>query len=619
MSDTTGEPDETKPSLVSLDTLSAVDLEAPIRELQVGEARVLAQGYFTAARLAKAANPSSAEAAVYQLLADICFIQLGPEADGSPWRSASSFGRRLPLPEDYRGEQAAILSGVVRAVEHPVLRARLADLIWTVDRKAYSWAASVAISAYATCVAALLTGDLKPEFPCDGLQFRLATEPAGRALQIAYMTSKKGAIPDDVRHMLMDLYNRTADAGAFVAFERTAKLAHEYEILQPADIAPKLEAVADQTAPFPLASKGLWDFAAHLYERVGDREARRRCQLKAVDQLLAMRSQVSSAGAEASWIMDALQALRHVANVDELEDQLNAELRRLQKSSLKEMGTFSVPVDVNDEMKEVHRVFCELDLPDSLREFALLARSRPVDDLRASALKLAEESPLMSTIGMVLVDEDGRTAKRVDGIRVEEPPEDNRLLHLIDRLESYRRHSVVAGLIEPARRVMNARHHIRERHLLPIVARTPFVPDSQTYILALGFTAFLNGDFISAVHTVLPQLEPCLRNILTIVGEDPAKRRDDGTEEDLALSRLFARFRDRLETIFGCDLTAEIERLFDLRPGPALRHELAHGQMSAGDCYHPNAVYAVWLMYRLCCIFVISDWPSIIRPAIEAA
>jgi hypothetical protein len=78
--------------------------------------------------------------------------------------------------------------------------------------------------------------------------------------------------------------------------------------------------------------------------------------------------------------------------------------------------------------------------------------------------------------------------------------------------------------------------------------------------------------------------------------------------------RPFNRNEDPLHATRSPALAWEIDRLFKTRPGPALRHEVAHGQLSGGDCYHPNVYYANWLIYRLCCLFVLRGWDQLVTP-----
>jgi hypothetical protein len=82
---------------------------------------------------------------------------------------------------------------------------------------------------------------------------------------------------------------------------------------------------------------------------------------------------------------------------------------------------------------------------------------------------------------------------------------------------------------------------------------------------------------------------------------------------------VIAREFTELEEILGADLVNELDLLFNHRPGPAFRHEMAHGKMSVGACYHPSGIYACWLIYHLTCLPLIRHWKETVAPAIEQA
>ena len=86
---------------------------------------------------------------------------------------------------------------------------------------------------------------------------------------------------------------------------------------------------------------------------------------------------------------------------------------------------------------------------------------------------------------------------------------------------------VVANYIEPVRLHINQMVAIEERHFNPIIWQSAFVPRLQAPLYALGFARFFQGDFLSAAHLLIPQLEASLRQILKAHGADPTKRRDD--------------------------------------------------------------------------------------------
>ena len=176
---------------------------------------------------------------------------------------------------------------------------------------------------------------------------------------------------------------------------------------------------------------------------------------------------------------------------------------------------------------------------------------------------------------------------------------------------------VVANNIEPVRLHINDKVAIEERHFNPIVWQSAFVPKLQAPLYALGFARLFQGDFASAAHLLIPQLEPSLRHILKAHGADPTKRRDDATEEDRSLDAIIANHRAELVAILGAPLLEELNRVFNIKPGPALRHDVAHGQLSSGACYSADAIYACWLLYRVCCLFLMKRWDEWVRPGLE--
>jgi hypothetical protein len=124
------------PRVITADEFAAVDIEAPIRELSVGHAHPLADAYWTAHKQAEAANANSPSGLVYGLLFEICRIMLKVTDRGDPWQAFGSSGNwRTAIPSDFKGEQAEVIAGIVPDIVNPVLQARLADIVWSLNRK----------------------------------------------------------------------------------------------------------------------------------------------------------------------------------------------------------------------------------------------------------------------------------------------------------------------------------------------------------------------------------------------------------------------------------------------------------------------------------------------------
>jgi hypothetical protein len=603
-------------TLIPLASFDACAIDEPIIALNQVDMTSISHAYQQAS--ASAQSPCKE---VFSLLSAIAGIHLTPAERGRIWGPGITFGdRRSIIPSDIRGAQSDVLEAALPSVKHPALRARIADVVRTNDKRK-AGAAKMAIDAYCDCINGLMDGSLKATYPVGSRDLVDAQTPAHRALQIVRAITKRGVpLPDGVFAAVTKLYDEALNDGQPVIFSRVAQLCVDYEIVVPERAAADLETAANaKPDTYPEAIRIALDFASMLYRRSGQQEGERRCQLGAVRQMLRMRDECPQAGAKASWVMDALLRLRTIKCEEAmtLENELEEELRRLQRASLREMGTFAVNIEIPVERDRVTGMFLEMDFPTALKSFALLDGSPKMEDLKAEALRQAQEAPLSAMMGIKHIDDEGKTIVITDGAASSEEPPANWYINMIARAESLRRATVVANCIEPVRLLLNKLIWIEERHFNPIVWQSAFVPQLQAPLYALGFARFFQGDPASAAYLLIPQLEPSLRHILKAHGGDPTKRRDDATEEDRSLDAIITNHRAELTNILGAPLLEELERVFNLKPGPALRHDVAHGQMSAGQCYSSDVIYACWLLYRVCCLFLMQKWDEWVRPGLE--
>ena len=137
---------------------------------------------------------------------------------------------------------------------------------------------------------------------------------------------------------------------------------------------------------------------------------------------------------------------------------------------------------------------------------------------------------------------------------------------------------------------------------------TPFVPADRVDLVTTGLMRFFGGDFFSALHILVPQLEHSLRHILKLTGVEPSSIQSDMSQQSRTLSSILNKERKSLEEILGTAIVFEIEDLFNFRGGPALRHELAHGLITDAQCYGSDSIYSCWFTYRLYCLPLFPHW-----------
>lgn len=605
--------------LASAEDLAEIDLEKALLGIERADDHALEQALERAAKLADEAG-DAASARGYRLLMFLCTLHLRENDTAETW------GPRFRGPEgrsytasDFRGEQNGLLAGFIDKIAHPALRARVADVVWYNDRS-QGVAAAAAIQAYCDSIESRLSGTYAPRFKDIDSIFDLIPW-LDRALQITATTRKRGEVSEVVRTAFEALYKRAREAGQYVAFERVARLGVSYALADWKNVATDAEGLAGARAggDYPMAVQGVWNLAAQGYAKLGDDDAKRRCQQKSVDETLRMREQVSSASAQAYWTRKAIGELRAARGFKDWIGELRKELRELQDASLDEFGQFSMPLDLTLERQGTIEIFEGLTLPDVLLQFAHLAASPKVKDLRQEALDSRKDSFLSSLFGASYADHEGKTVAETQAGSLDGEPDDAWLKERYLQSLDIRRHQIVGGFIEPARCTIMTQFPLEVRHFAPIAQMSPFVPLGHEHVFALGFARLMQGDYASAAYLLIPQLENSLRYVLLNANRETSKIKPDLLQEDRSLSGMLGSLRTELEEVFGSDIVNEIDLLFHHKPGPQLRHEVAHGKMSAGACYHTAGIYASWMIYRLTCLPLTGRWKDLVAPAIEQA
>ena len=594
---------------ISLDEFAETDVEAPIRNANSVDCRNLGSLYEAASKQHSQSGEEVA-ARVFRLLAQVNRMHFKPDDGTEPYGPmiVLADGRRSMIPSDLRGDQSTVFAKIAPCLQNPGLKARLSDVAWLNDRKLYAMA-QLAIDAYCDAVQAVLEGRSKffPKNPS-------ASSSGGadmlcRACRIAKTTGWKDPEGTRLRALVSDVTQDAFDRQDHRGFLNAAEIGLRFRVDEPTAIVRNAETLAATGEPDAFTSRELWELASRAHQQSGNDTERDRCLVSAAECLVALAEADGGRGiVAASHLMDAIEALRRIPNTEERRRQLEPRLREAQASIRDQMGTISAPVDLTELHKDARESVGGLSLSDALAAFAQLAASRTPDELRDEAQRQAEESLFSSIIPKAIVDNEGKVVSKSPAVVGDAGTDDLALRHSIVRHEAFRRQLVASGLIDPARRLIHIEHPLEQRDFLPLVEMSPFVPADRADLFSLAFARFFGGDFISALHILVPQLENSLRYILKQAGHEPSSIRSDMTQENRTLSVMLKKDRDSLERIYGTAIVYEIENLFDFPGGPALRHQLAHGLVSGAQCYGTDAIYACWFMFRLCCLHLFKHW-----------
>jgi hypothetical protein len=607
--------DKRDANIVTAAEFAQVDWQGPLEGSRKVDAHDLSDIYRRLLPKTDAPGPNASRGPI-RLLFDLCGIALRPADRAQPWGAFLSFadGQRSSIPGDFGPAQWAVVRERALEARNPGLRARLADLVWSQNRRDREMA-EVAVEAYCQILDGLLDGQYDSQLPrsetvdFDDVAFAL------RAIQVARATQKGREIPDRPKTAALRVYGAAKAARAFAVFIDIAGVALQYGLLPAAQIGADADVVGAEPTPesHAMAVQGVWSFAAEAYRHAKQDDDQRRCELRAVDFTLARARAAPSALVASHFLRAAIGELRHVRDTHPQRVALERELRERQRESVGEMRGPGIRIDLTDLANAQLGAFRTLSLSETLLHFGFVADVKTPQTLEAEAREGLRSHPLSNLFGTSHHDADGKVIGSTPSGGLDGEPAPELLSGKMREIARHHREIASAGSIEPVRAMIGARFDVNERDLWPIVTQSFFVPPAQAPLFVLGFTRFFQGDLMSAAHLLLPQIEPAMRHVLQNLGEEPTLLQADLLQEDRSLSRMLDVDREALEEVFGPALLQAIDHIFNQKP-PGLRHAMAHGLITAGECFSREVTFAIWFLYHLTCAPLADHWDEMVSP-----
>jgi hypothetical protein len=603
---------------VTADEFAAIDLNAITSGMTRLDRHALVDLFWSKVKEAVDAGDARAER-VYRLVSALVGLHLRVESEGDPfglqWHNGT---RRTAIPHDFRGRQSEILADLAPTLVQPTLRARFADVSYETGVRR---AGRTAVDAYCEIARRIIDGSATLEFADMGTRAMDSVKPLERSFMINARIAKRGTLVEPIAETLRLAFDNAIAERAYFPLAQLGRRVLQHKLIPAKEVADIAANLASKALPedYNLAVKECWNLAADAYGRAGDEDASRDAAICSIERTLAMADTVPASSAKAHWVKQALREFRARGDAKDRVEEMRRRLRELQDMALDEFTGIPFKLDGIEAVREqTYDRFKALGLSDAMVSIVGFSKPDDVEKLKSLVLQQAKDFPLSNLFATSYADHEGREVARGPSLDYgDEPSEAWYKEHGIRQMAIVRRFRV-HGNIEPARQAVLERFSINEQHMLPIVQMSSFIPAGHHHIFSLGFARLWQGDYATAGHLLLPQIENSLRHILQLSGRDAAKMEEDGIEGDRPLNILLGYFRADLEAILGVDLVWELDALLNFRPGPALRHNLAHGKMGWNAFFADEAVSACWLAYLLTVMPILRYWDSHIAPAIEA-
>jgi hypothetical protein len=534
------------------------------------------------------------KAAALRQLADICSMMLEPDERTTPFKPmlVTSAGRSM-LPEDLTAANVSLLAEFTPTLQHTLMRARLADLIWLRDRRLGVGFAHMAIEAYR-------------QLPIDRKDWnREVLKCRQRAIQLALSTGKGGgALAVEVAGELLEAFWKAVESDDHAAALRFLWPLQAEGMAR--EEAGKLAAALDATARRqlqagdPFGSLRTAESALAWFGRARDEERRAAVQILIAESWVAQGVQDGSGITVHHCYTKAIDAYRLVSaqyreqfGAADAVAQLRAKLPAAGQDMLARMKTVSHSFDISDLVAAAIGKVQGLPPDKALYAFCQIAPWPSQQALQAEAeIGLNGIAALFSSTS---VDEDGRVIAEVEGVGDADSRE-RRLKAEMVKACARRADIAARALIDPALDMIRQQFHLSGYDFYTITQLSSLVPGDRADLVAKGLYAGYCRDFVQAIHILVPQFEHMVRMVLKEAGAHTTTRQD-GIEMEAGLSALVE--LSEMKERFGEHLTFTIRSLMCKPLGPNLRNKVAHGLAGADLCSSGYGVYAWWLILAL--------------------
>lgn len=607
---------------VTVEDLTNFALEQPIADSDAADCNELAVLYRAQAFPdEKVQPPDSPKLRVFTLISAALNMYFKPEERNEPFGAFVTWadGRRSQIPSDLV-PHIDVLAHIAQRVTNPVLKARLADICWILDRKRWQLG-HAALSAYVNTVTSVDLGILKFQFSeVDGALRRETCNHLRRALFIGRTVGWDRPETQAARQLVEQLRLRSAADGQLMSLLWFSELDLQFGITKDtAELASAME-TAIATQPVPENSHDivdLWNFSSRAYFRAKRESDAYRCRSEAAENLVRQAEAVvtSSPLMASTLLSSAIAQLGGSPFHKTRRQELRHRLIDVQPRVLDEMSSFSHPMDLSELVEDTRDRLGKVGLLQKLFLFACLARSPEPEDLHKEASQALRANPLSGLFGATHLDRDGKVLHRTMAGSIGSDA-DSAILAQIMQAEKIRRHVLATGAIDVARQMIITGHYVSPDGLNSLLQLSPAVPPALAWTISHGFLRFLQGDFTGSTYILIPMLEAILRHLLRCAGHDVTTFDDaNQTQEDRTISSMFDSMRAELDEILGTALTMDLENVFLKKPGPSLRHALAHGLLHDGSPFATDAIYGCWLILRLCLLPLVPHRHDLEAPA----
>lgn len=532
------------------------------------------------------------------LLSNICSPMIDLESRNDPFQPFMTWGnKRSFLPIDLTDEEILYLSSILDEDLPPILKARIADILWTYLKPKNKKYSEIAIENY-------ISMDVFKDFfqPDIYVFWEKAAMLAKQAKNNSLIEKIKSKLLEEIEnpstnwdfHLLtiIEIFDNTD-----LDKERNHKLAEK--LLEK-------QKEFNHKQQFHIVEKYL-ELAAKLFKKSGNTEDSYK-SLALLSQAIENHGDYrknESAIVANSFYKLAFQRYREIPNSYRSTLQIDQKLDTVQEK-ITQSGLL-----ITDELKLISTK--EIDISD-LQEhcakhvkgkqtaFESLLYFSSVSSCNFESIWKSTENninnfPTSSLFGATSVSPDGRKISSIPPLALDGNNRDEVILKKAIKNFGIHMHLAVEGCILPALNQIQKEYLFPKEFLIQLCKLSAIVPEKREILVANALYQGFEGDFGSAIHLLAPQVENMIRQRLKQNGLVTTHTAQKDIENEIGLSSLVN--LDGAREILGDDLWFELQAVFTDSLSANLRNEVGHGLLDDETSNSLYSVYAWWMILRL--------------------
>lgn len=502
------------------------------------------------------------------LLSNICSPMIDLESRNDPFQPFMTWGnKRSFLPIDLINEEILYLSSILDEDFPPILKARIADILWTYSKPKNKKHSEIAIENY-------ISMDVFDDFfePDVYVFWERAVMLAKQIKNSSLIEKIKSKLLNEIEHpstswdfhllKIIEIFDNT-DLDKGLNHELAEKLLEKQKEF-------------NHEKQFHIAEKYL-ESATKLFKKAGNAEDSYRSLAflaQATENHGDYRKNESAMVANSFYKL-ALQRYREIPNsyrntlqidqkLDTVQDKITQSglliTDELQLISTKQMNISELQEQSINHVKDKQTAF------ESLLYFSGVS-SCNFESIWKSTEKYIQNSVVSSLFGATSVSLDGRKISSIPPLALDGNNRDEVILKNAIKNFGIHIHLAVEGCILPAL------EQIQKEHLFP-----------KEFLIQLCIL-------------LAPQVENIVRQLLKQNGLVTTHTDQDGIENEMGLSSLVN--MEQARGILGDDLWFELQAVFTDSLSANLRNEVGHGLLDDDTSNSLYSVYAWWMILRL--------------------